>query len=605
MFQVAVFNPNQHTQNCITESALTIGSTLQPIKNASESHLVIEDALISDLQARIKWFRRNGQPRISISNFGNCIILGAGSRLHQGMTEELDLPCTIYVGDSQVEFSLTGTSERDSEIRQFPVFGSQTSDILQCESEHQVSPAPTTLNSWFSALSQIQRSTASQSHFFKLAARAVFNPGGLDGCLILKKVGDEWKIVSQHLPFPESGISYRRALVQLAEKRQSVLYHSGIPSNDNSGTDQNHSAVVCPVIDEQENIVAMVYGFRCNHRRNNRRGIRDLEAKFVSLIADAVSAGMIRMSHEASGARRRVLLQQAFSSRVAEQLESNPEFPSVENREVSVLFADIRSFCTITESLGCHQTYHLLSDIMDRFTSVIHRHDGVVIDYYGDGISAFWNAPVDQPDHPKLACRAGMEILESLHDLNQKWAREIGRELRIGLGVTTGEAQIGNSGSRLRLKYGPQGTTVNLASRLEQATKKIGVSFVVSGLTAERVKDDFASLRICSAEFSGIQQSVDVMQLFDRSGNEEDKNFSVDYAEALAMFENEDFLDVLSLLTRLFEQYPDQPLIEFLMANTVSRLSGENQHHEIISAAKQRLQSRPMPRKAAPNVISF
>lgn len=585
MLQIAVLNHAQHFQKNFDTPTLTIVTASD--ERAVEPTLVVDDKSGFDLQCKIKLLQHGRQERLLISNLGSCIVLGNGNRLHQGQCETLDLPCAIFAGDSQVEISYLPT-DRTGEgrrLRRIPVFGSKSSCQFPILRGDDSSPAPATLNSWFESLSQIHRSTASCTDFFKLAAHAVFNPGGLDGCLVLKRIDNDWSIVSQHLPYPEYGISYRTDLVDLAVQEQSVVYHAAA---DTEAFVLQHSAVVCPVLDDTGNATAIVYGFRCNNRRNNRRGIRDLEAKFVSLIADAMSAGIIRLSHEASGARRRVLLQQAFSPKVAEQLESNPDFPNVENREVSVLFADIRSFCSITERLGCHLTYHLLSDVMDRFTQIIHEHQGVVIDYYGDGISAFWNAPVEQADHAVLACRTAMAIIHSLADLNASWMNKIGSQLSVGIGVATGNAQIGNSGSKLRLKYGPQGTTVNIASRLEQATKKTGVPLIVSGETAQAVEQEFTGYRICTANFAGIHEPIELVQLVDLQTPSVGSDFFSGYQFALQYFENENYLDAVDHLLHLSEQFPDQSLVEFLLAETVARLS-EEQHLEIIQKAKQHL----------------
>ena len=593
MLQISIFNPKQHVQRCVDASTVTLGSSLSDLDH-DQLQIQIDDELVSDTQCRVELLDQDGIMKLAIYNLGRCIVLGDGNRLHQGVSDELDLPCSIYAGDSQIEISIPSTLESlDKNLKRIPVSGAGDAEEPVISQNRNLSPAPSTLNSWFEAMSQMNRSTASQASFYKLAARAVFNPGGLDGCIILKRNGDDWTIVSQHLPYPDYGISYRSDLVDEAANTACVLYHPSMSPDDAKESGQQHSVVVCPVLDADDNITTMVYAFRCNHRHNNRCGIRDLEAKFVSLIADTVSAGLIRLSHEASGARRRVLLEQAFSPRVAERLESNPEFPTVENREVSILFADIRSFCKITEKLGCHLTYHLLSDVMDRFTAIIHEHNGVVIDYYGDGISAFWNAPVDQPDHPLLACRAAREITRSLEDLNAKWMKEIGRKLKIGVGVTTGHAQIGNSGSSWRLKYGPQGTTVNIASRLEQSTKKTGVSFVVSGETAKRVQSEFTGNRICTANFPGINRSIEVVQLYSNEELQQHSSFISDYQQALACFEEQNYLEALELLINMSEAYPEQPLVEFLLATSVKRLTGTGIDNEVVAEAIQRLGQKP------------
>lgn len=595
MLQIAVFNSEQHFQrNC---DSLTLSICANPSSDEKlANHISITDESVSDLDLSVELITDQHNHKLKIVNTGCCVVLNNGNRLHQGMCETHECPTTIFFGDTQVEISSTSAvTNHDDCLKQMPIFGTKTASIdFATEHNQQLSPAPATLNSWFESLSQIQRSSASQSQFFKLAARAVFNPGGLDGCIVLKRIDNDWQIVSQHLPYPEYGISYRSDLVARSVEEQSVLYHSTIQNVDQTPMELQ-SAVVCPVPDENGEITAVVYGFRCNNRRNNRRGIRGLEAKFVSLIADAISAGMIRLSHEANGARRRVLLQQAFSSRVAEQLEKNPDFPTVENREVSVLFADIRRFCAITEKLGCHLTYHLLSDVMDCFTQIIHQHDGVVIDYYGDGISAFWNAPVDIPNHPQLACQAGFAIVASLEKLNAKWMKEIGQQLKVGVGVATGNAQIGNSGSSMRLKYGPQGITVNIASRLEQATKKLGVNFLVSGATAERVQNAFTGNRVCTANFAGIKTPIDVVQL--NALDSEKNNFVAEYQTALSLFENQKYLESVDVLLELTKQDCEQGIIEFLLSESVARMTSE-QAMKIPDALRIQLDS-DVPEQAA------
>ena len=173
---------------------------------------------------------------------------------------------------------------------------------------------------------------------------------------------------------------------------------------------------------------------------------------------------------------------------------------------------------------------------MDRFCEIIGRHDGVIIDFYGDGVSAFWNAPIEQPDHAILACQAAMEIVSCMPELDKNWQGIIGHRLQVGIGVNTGMAQVGNSGSSSRLKYGPQGRTVNVASRLENATKRIGAPILISGTTAAQVKGKFNFRRICTTFLSGFHEPTDVFQIasFQESI---DSNWEA-YASALARIRN-------------------------------------------------------------------
>ena len=469
MLEVAILNDREHFQSTIVESSFGIGS--DPKNNL----IVIDDDSVSNFQCRIELINdQQGQQQIKVTNLGGSMVLGNNSRIHHLVSRVLELPCSLGAGETHIQICASDADNTiDRSIQQLYTPGSSHPDEMEelsCRTD--IAPSSETLSSWFESLGQLQRSTAGQSAFFKLAARCVFNPGGLDGCIVLRRKPNDWSIVAQHIPYPEQGICFRKDLIEQTVDSKRTIYHDSALLEDNLDNSFLHTAVVCPVLDADQEVEAVVYGFRNNRILNARKGIRKLEAKYVSLIADAISAGLIRLDHEANRARHRVLLEQAFSPEVARQLEVNPGILNGQEREITVLFADLRGFCRISETIGAMVTYQLLTDVMNRFTQIIHDKKGVVIDYYGDGMSAFWNAPVDQPDHATLAVDAGLAINKEMTALNDVWSVEIGQRLRVGIGIHTGNAQVGNSGSRNRLKYGPQGTTVNIASRLEQNHKK-------------------------------------------------------------------------------------------------------------------------------------
>jgi adenylate cyclase len=145
---------------------------------------------------------------------------------------------------------------------------------------------------------------------------------------------------------------------------------------------------------------------------------------------------------------------------------------------------------------------------MDALTDVVLGEGGTIIDYYGDGLSAMWNAPCDQIDHAERACRAALAMQERIAALGGEWVAMLGAPLRLGVGVHTGRAQVGNAGSRRKLKYGPRGLTVNIASRIEQATKRLGVPVIISRATQKRLGDGFTSTRLCRAQLRGVPRRV-------------------------------------------------------------------------------------------------
>src|SRR5262249_2691096 len=152
----------------------------------------------------------------------------------------------------------------------------------------------------------------------------------------------------------------------------------------------------------------------------------------------------------------------------------------------------------------------LLSQVMECLTAAVIDHDGLVIDYYGDGLAAMWNAPADQSDHPELACRAALRMLQTLPSISNDWLGALPSDLQIGIGVHTGRVYVGNTGPSRRSKYGPRGTTVNLTSRVEAATKQFDLPLLVTGDAAKRLSNRFAAHRVCNACIPGLDRPVEL-----------------------------------------------------------------------------------------------
>src|SRR5688572_23731373 len=182
-----------------------------------------------------------------------------------------------------------------------------------------------------------------------------------------------------------------------------------------------------------------------------------------------------------------------------------------EQREVSLLFADLRGFTGLAETLQTDPLVcELLTHVMDCLSDAVANHDGFIVDYFGDGLMAMWNAPTSQPDHAARTCRAALQMLASLPTVGEEWMNVIHTELRVGIGVHSGTARVGNAGSSRKVKYGPRGPNVNLASRVEAATKELGVPFVATQSTVDLLPSEFAVNRICRAQLPGLPQALDL-----------------------------------------------------------------------------------------------
>ncbi len=553
MLGVAIYNSNLHLQVFPDQADFEIDHRL---KTAIES-IDLQDVQTANVRCTVSHVEND---RIELKNFGQTIVLHCGRRLHRNQTVQLNLPASFQVGDTQVDvFDSAAVPVSDVCVRWLGSGAEETQPGIG------ISPGPETLHAWLGSLGRLQTSVAGSQEFFQEAARAVFNPGGLDGGILLKPCKAGWRIAASHIPYPDAGVAYRKDLVERCARESRTLYHDVHAAEPSHDQDDSASAVVSPVIDKDKNVIAIVYGFRGRHLKNNRRGIRPLEAQFVEVVANSVSAALIRFEKEAEAARTRVLLESAFSPQIAQELQSNPGILQAQSREVTVLFADLRRFTAISEAIGAQQTYEMLSDMMDAFSQIIAEKNGLIIDFYGDGISAFWNAPFSQANHATLACEAALEMISGLSELNEIWFPRIGTPLQIGVGVHTGIAQVGNSGSRTRLKYGPQGTTVNLASRLENVTKEIGLPFLVSADTACRVSEEFARRRICRTQLKGIKSTTDIYQLALAEPSRTQLRCFRAYECALEHYENGDIEQAIEALSDLQAEHPGDRAVAFLL----------------------------------------
>ncbi|PDT07258.1 adenylate/guanylate cyclase domain-containing protein [Rhizobium sp. M1] len=175
-----------------------------------------------------------------------------------------------------------------------------------------------------------------------------------------------------------------------------------------------------------------------------------------------------------------------------------------ERRTLSVLFSDVRGFTTIAETLkdDPEQLTGLINRLLTPLSDVVMDHGGTIDKYMGDCIMAFWNAPLDDPDHALHAVRASLAMQAAISRLNGQLEREaaaLGRKphvLKMGVGINTGECIVGNMGSTRRFDYSCLGDSVNLASRLEGASKNYGVALLLGEETARLVAANYTVIEL-------------------------------------------------------------------------------------------------------------
>jgi len=199
---------------------------------------------------------------------------------------------------------------------------------------------------------------------------------------------------------------------------------------------------------------------------------------------------------------------------VVEEMSRNPDqnfSVEGESRELSVLFCDIRSFTTISESLAADELKQLLNHFFTPMTRIIFEKRGTIDKYVGDMIMAFWGAPVQDPLHPRHAVEAALAMLKKVVELRPEFAEHNWPQVEIGIGINTGLMNVGDMGSEYRRAYTVIGDAVNLGSRLEGLTKYYGVKLIISESTAGSL-DGFVLRCLDRVKVKGKQEPVTIYE---------------------------------------------------------------------------------------------
>jgi adenylate cyclase len=252
-----------------------------------------------------------------------------------------------------------------------------------------------------------------------------------------------------------------------------------------------------------------------------------------------------------------------LSPHMVEQLARSPEKLVLggEERRMTILFSDVRGFTTISEHYK--DDPQGLTRLMNRFltplTNAIIERKGTIDKYIGDAIMAFWNAPVDDDAQEANACDAALEMLARAEALNVELKSEAEASggaympLRIGIGLNTGPCVVGNMGSDFRFNYSVLGDTVNVASRLEARTKDYRLPIVIGSRTAERAKQDFATMEIDLIQVKGKTQPEAVFTVLGRAEVEHDprcKELRELNAGMLAAYRKQQWDEALTVIDR-------------------------------------------------------
>ena len=223
---------------------------------------------------------------------------------------------------------------------------------------------------------------------------------------------------------------------------------------------------------------------------------------------------------------------QYLSPDLVKQLAGAPEKLVLggDRRDMTLLFCDVRGFTSISERLTALELTRLLNRMLTPLSDIIMAHSGTIDKYMGDCIMAFWNAPLDNPQHARDGCISALLMLEEMDDFNAILKREaeesgdVYMPLLIGFGLNSGECVVGNMGSDQRFDYSVLGDTVNTAARLEGQSKTYGVDIVIGEATRQAVPD-FATLELDFIQVKGKAQGIRIFALLGDDDAARDESF--------------------------------------------------------------------------------
>jgi len=279
----------------------------------------------------------------------------------------------------------------------------------------------------------------------------------------------------------------------------------------------------------------------------------------LAVVITLVGSGVLNYATE--GRQKRYIksaFKQYLSPTVIEQLIANPDRLKLggEKRELSIFFSDLQGFTGISEGLSPEELTSLLNDYLTAITDIIQEEGGTVDKYEGDAIIAFWNAPVDQPDHAVRSVRAALRCQARLAELRPQFKDRIGKEMRMRIGINTGPAVVGNMGSHNRFDYTMLGDAVNLAARLEGINKQFGTYTMTSRDTVNSLEGAFPVRELSRVTVVGRKEAVTVFEPFLPDDYKYREEIHRIFAEGLDLFYRGTFKSAIEAFSQIAEKDP-------------------------------------------------
>jgi adenylate cyclase len=282
----------------------------------------------------------------------------------------------------------------------------------------------------------------------------------------------------------------------------------------------------------------------------------------ATLAANYAGITSVRMVREESEKRKlRKTFSQYLSPGVIELIEKDPEKyirTGGEMKELTILFSDIRGFTTISEKLTPDELVQLLNEYFGQMTEIVFATNGTLDKYIGDAIMAFWGSPYPQEDHAFRSCSCALQMVSGLAKLNEKLKSSGRPPIGIGIGLNTGQVNVGNMGSTRRLSWTVMGDNVNLASRLEGITKQYHVQLIISEATYRHVSSQFVCRELDKIRVKGKTQPVNIYELMDVAENSSAyESLLTGFDRAMQQYRKQNWTEAASRFADVLANFPD------------------------------------------------
>lgn len=428
---------------------------------------------------------------------------------------------------------------------------------------------------WLQRTMEVLQSACGSEDFFLKAAQAVVDIVGLDSGQVVLLENGAWRTQAYRAgrsQTADGGPGPSRSILGLVLRDKRTFWESS-PAIQDPPPAGRLSAVVCsPILDRSGAVIGAIYGDRHETEANVwQPAVTELEAMLVELIACGVAAGLARLEEEHKALTARTQFEQFFTAELSRCLAAQPDLLQGRDSEVTLLFCDIRGSCRIVERLGAVKTTEWIQDALGALSGCAQAHGGVLSDYRGDALTAMWGAPARQPEHARLACRAALDMLGVLPELNARWQPLLNEPMDLSIGLNTGVTRVGNIGSKYKFKYGALGNAVNLASRVEGATKYLGTRLLITGTTRAQLDDAFPVRRVCRVRVVNITEPVDLYELA-AAGLPDWPRLRQQYETALDLFERQEFHGAIQIAGDLLAKHPQDGPTLALLSRSVNAL---------------------------------